>query len=148
MCSDCLDEDALHDASNELNSPAKPAGEPHSFIYACKVGEIPQNGSRGKVIFAENDEIALFLIKEKIYAISNICPHQASPLLSEGYIDKEEMSVACPLHGWTYRIDTGEAIAGTGKVPTYQVKVIDDEVWVEEPLKPEGPQVIWDDDLY
>lgn len=147
MCSDCLDDDALHEASDELNHGA-PKQEPHTYIYACKVNEVPKNGSRGKVVIAEHDEIALFFLNEKIYAISNICPHQASPLLSEGYIDKEDCTVACPLHGWTYRIDTGEAVMGTGRVTTYEVKIIDDEIWVEEPMKPEGPPVIWDDDLY
>ena len=133
MCYDCADEDALHDAREELAQGPRVTG-PKSFIYACKVSEIPQNGSRGKVIYAEKTEIALFYLKEKIYAISNICPHQDSPLLSEGYIDKQNLTVACPLHGWTYSIVTGKSVIGDGSVPSYEVKVIDDEVWVEEPI--------------
>jgi NAD(P)H-dependent nitrite reductase small subunit len=131
MCYDCADEDALHDAREELAHGPK---SPKTFIYACKVSEIPPNGSRGKVIYAEKTELALFYLKEKIYAISNICPHQDSPLLSEGYIDKQNLTVACPLHGWTYSIVTGKSVIGDGSVPSYEVKVIDDEVWVEEPV--------------
>jgi NAD(P)H-dependent nitrite reductase small subunit len=133
MCYDCADEDALHDAREELAHGPKASG-PKSFIYACKVSEIPQNGSRGKVIYAEKTELALFYLKDKIYAISNICPHQDSPLLSEGYIDKQALTVACPLHGWTYSIVTGKSVIGDGSVPSYEVKVLDDEVWVEEPI--------------
>lgn len=131
MCYDCMDEDALHDAREELEYGPK---APKSFIYACKVSEIPQNGSRGKVIYTEKTELALFFLKGNIYAISNICPHQDSPLLSEGYIDKQALTVACPLHGWTYSIVDGKSVVGDGSVPSYEVKVLGDEVWVEEPI--------------
>ena len=131
MCYDCMDEDALHDAREELEHGPKP---PKAFFYACKLSEIPQNGSRGKVIYAEKTEIALFYLREQVYAISNICPHQDSPLLSEGYIDKQALTVACPLHGWTYSILTGKSVIGDGSVPSYEVKVLGDEVWVEEPV--------------
>ena len=133
MCYDCMDEDALHDAREELKHGSKSAG-PKSFIYACKLSEIPQNGSRGKVIYAEKTELAIFYLKDKVYAISNICPHQDSPLLSEGYIDKQALTVACPLHGWTYSIETGKSVIGSGSVASYEVKLNDDEVWVEEPI--------------
>ena len=133
MCYDCMDEDALHEAREELKrGPHEDA--PRSFIYACKLSEIPQNGSRGKVILTEQTELALFYLNNRVFAISNICPHQQSPLLSEGYIDKQAMSVACPLHGWTYSIETGRSVIGGGTIPTYEVKLIDDEVWVEDPI--------------
>ena len=133
MCYDCADEDALHDARQELTHGPKATG-PKPFIYACRLSEIPQNGSRGKVIYADKTEIALFYLKEKVYAISNICPHEHSPLLSEGYIDKQAMTVACPLHGWTYSIETGRSVVGESGIASYEVKVIADEVWVEEPI--------------
>lgn len=138
MCYDCLDdaihdEDALREAREELErGPQEEA--PRSYIYACKLADIPQNGSRGRVLVLEHTEIALFYLKNRVFAISNICPHQQSPLLSEGYIDKQAMTVACPLHGWTYSIETGRSVMGSGNVPTYEVRLIDDEVWVEEPI--------------
>jgi NAD(P)H-dependent nitrite reductase small subunit len=132
-----FDEDSIEDALAALNSEIS-ADEPRAraFVYACKLSEIPQNGSRGKVIFCEHDEVALFLLKGTVYAISNICPHQSSPLLSEGRVDKEELSVECPMHGWIYRLDTGRALIGSGSVPTYAVRVVDGEVWIEEPPQP------------
>ncbi len=132
-----FDEDSIEDALAALNSEI-PADGPRvrAFVYACKLSEIPQNGSRGKVIFCEHDEVALFLLNGTVYAISNICPHQSSPLLSEGRVDKEELSVECPMHGWIYRLDTGRALIGSGSVPTYAVRVVDGEVWIEEPTQP------------
>jgi len=147
LTEDSLDDEALREARNELNH-GSPQPVQRAFIYACKVEDIPANGSRGKLVHFENDEVALFLLQGNIYAISNICPHQSSPVLSEGYINKEEMTVECPLHGWTYRINSGEALIGVQRIPTYEVKVVDGEVWVEEPTKREGPSVVWDDSLY
>ncbi len=138
-----IDDDALNEARQTF-SEVEP--KLHTFVLACKVKDIPKNGSRGKVIFCEHDEVAVYLIKGKVYAISNICPHQLSPLLSEGYINKDELTVACPLHGWTYRIDTGASVIGGGGVPTYAVKVIDDEVWIEDPA-PRDLAPIWPDPL-
>jgi 3-phenylpropionate/trans-cinnamate dioxygenase ferredoxin subunit len=137
-----IDDDALQEAREGFCDPPKL----RPFLFACKLNAIPKNGSRGKVIFCEHDEVAVYLIKGIVYAISNICPHQLSPLLSEGYINKDELTVACPLHGWTYRIDTGASVIGSGGVPSYGVKVIGEEVWIEEPT-PRTLTPIWADPL-
>lgn len=147
MCYDCLDEDAIHDAREELNASAS---EPraHEFIYGCKLEELPANGKRGKVVVAEHDEIAIFKIKEKIYAISNICPHQSTPLLAEGYVDKEALTVECPMHGWRYHIDTGKSVGGGAGVKSYVTRVADGVVWVEEPTPAAPVKLEWDGDNY
>jgi NAD(P)H-dependent nitrite reductase small subunit len=128
-----IDEDLLSDARDELR-----AGHVLSkaFIYACKLSDIPANGSRGKVIVAAHDEIAIFNFKGTLYAISNICPHQMSPLLAEGYIDKEGLIVTCPMHGWMYHIPTGRMIGGSGSIATYDIRFEGDDVWVEDPAPP------------
>jgi nitrite reductase/ring-hydroxylating ferredoxin subunit len=126
------DDSLLAEAHKELNGEAEtPKLRP--FIYACKLNDIPKNGSRGKVIFCEHDEVALFLLRNQVYAISNICPHQSSPLLSEGHVDKEALTVACPLHGWTYHIPDGSSVVGDGGVRSYAVRIVGNEVWIEEP---------------
>jgi nitrite reductase/ring-hydroxylating ferredoxin subunit len=40
------------------------------------------------------------------------------------------------MHGWIYRLDTGRALIGSGSVPTYAVRVVDGEVWIEDPPQP------------
>jgi NAD(P)H-dependent nitrite reductase small subunit len=128
-----IDDDALEEARRELNGQSQSG--PRAFIYACKLSEIPQNGNRGKVIVCEHDEIALFLIQGKIHAISNMCPHENSPVLASGFVDKTVLLVTCPLHGWVFEIQTGRMIGGGGYIDTYEVKIVEDEVWVEEPKK-------------
>lgn len=125
-----VDDDLLSAAREEFASEEESV---KAFIYACKFSEIPANGSRGKVVIAEHDEIAIFNFKGTLYAISNICPHQLSPLLAEGHVDKESLVVTCPMHGWMYHIPTGRMVEGSGAVPTYEVRLEGDDVWVEEP---------------
>lgn len=125
-----IDDELLNEARQELDGDLP---HPTAFIYACKLSEIPANGSRGKVVLAEHDEIAIFNFRGSLYAISNICPHQQSPLLAEGHVDKEALVVTCPMHGWMYHIPTGRMVGGSGSVATYHVKVEGDDVWVEEP---------------
>jgi NAD(P)H-dependent nitrite reductase small subunit len=127
-----IDEEALEAARRELNGEQNdcPSG-PHEFTFACNFSEIPANGRRGKVITIDDREIALFNLNGEIFAISNICPHEMSPLLAAGFVDCEARTVACPLHGWTFEIPTGKLLGASGGVPVYPVKIEDSEVWVE-----------------
>jgi nitrite reductase (NADH) small subunit len=40
------------------------------------------------------------------------------------------LEITCPMHGWTYSLETGKATSGSGSVKTYQVKVLGDTVLV------------------
>ena len=57
-------------------------------------------------------------------------------MLHQGML--EDLAVSCPMHGWTYSLETGKATVGSGKVKIYAVKVVGEDVWVEakdeEPL--------------
>jgi nitrite reductase/ring-hydroxylating ferredoxin subunit len=125
-----IDDDALEAARQEFSADQGP--RPREFTFACRLDDIPKNGSRGKAVRLESTEVALFLLNGKVHCISNICPHESSPLLAEGYVDKAECTVACPLHGWTYEIATGKAVVGSSAIPIYEVKIVDGDVWVEE----------------
>ena len=123
-----IDEEALEAARRELNGElSSPARE---FFFACQISEIPASGRRGKVVSMEGTEVALFNFDGKIFAISNICPHEMSPLLASGIVDLEARTVACPLHGWTFEIVTGKMVGASGGVPVYDVRVESDEVWL------------------
>ena len=137
-----IDDDALAAARRELDAELHGNSlQSREFVYACELSAIPRDGQRGYAIPMEHDEIALFQLNGKIFATSNLCPHEMSPLLAAGSIDSEKMTVTCPLHGWTYEIPTGRLL-GAGAVQTdlgcplrtYSVKIVNDEVWVEEPL--------------
>ena len=73
--------------------------------------------------------IALFLIRGKVYATGDICPHQFA-LLSTGYIDGD--SVVCPLHGAEFDIKTGRCQNALYKrIQTYDTEVRDGLIFVD-----------------
>ena len=130
---DEIDEALLDAARRELSELAgmtDHACEPREFAYACLVSEVPANGRHGKVVFVDDSEVAVFNIAGEIFAISNLCPHEMSPLLATGFVDCEARTVACPLHGWTFEIETGKLLGASGSVPVYDVKLADGEVWL------------------
>ncbi len=129
MATDEFDDEALEAARRELRGEVN---APMEFTFACTVDELPKNCERGKVIVIEDREIAIFNIDGAIYATSNICPHEMSPLLAAGSLDCVARTVTCPLHGWIFDIPTGQQIGASGSIPVYEVKMADGEVWVRE----------------
>ena len=57
------------------------------FERVCPIKNLSeQNGKR----FIVNDvEIAVFLVNGKVYALNNICPHQHTALIYDGFIEDE-----------------------------------------------------------
>ena len=76
------------------------------------------------------EEIALVLMDDNVYAISNVCTHEYA-CLSDGYI--EEDRIVCPLHLAEFSVTTGEVIEEPAEedLRTYSVKVVDDQVYVK-----------------
>src|ERR1700721_4879607 len=105
MTIDEIDDDELEEARKELRGETN---VPMEFAFACTIQELPKNCVRGKVIFIDDREIAIFNINDVIYATSNICPHEMSPVLAAGVIDCAARTVTCPLHNWRFDIPTGQ----------------------------------------
>lgn len=102
----------------------------HLYHKICESDSI--RDTKGFYYQFENDiEIAIFLDNGKLYAISNICPHQHSSVLHKGYI--EDCTITCPLHGWIYSLKTGKALGGGASLKTYKVFERDGFVYVEIP---------------
>lgn len=97
------------------------------FVHAAKISEIFDR--RGKRIRIDDEELALFKVDGKLYAINNVCAHQHISALHQGELSGLE--VTCPMHGWTYSLETGKSVSGSGCVKTYPVKVVGDNVLVE-----------------
>ncbi len=98
-----------------------------SFVKAAKASALPEG--RSKRIRIGDEEVALWHVRGKFYAISNVCAHQHFSALHQGIL--QGLEVICPMHGWTYSLETGRATSGNGNVKTYAVKVVGDDVWVE-----------------
>lgn len=78
--------------------------------------DIPEGSSRIYVI--QGEEIAVFNVDGKFFALSNICPHQGGPL-GEGEI--EGGTITCPWHGWKFDIKTGGCLQGDEDCKRYEV---------------------------
>src|SRR3978361_1383445 len=58
----------------------------------------------GKSVLVNGKDLAVFMVDDQIYCISNTCPHMDGPL-SEGDVEGE--IVYCPWHYWPINIRTG-----------------------------------------
>jgi len=106
------------------------------YKKACSVSVIPNN--RAKVVTFGEERIAIFRYDNKISAISNVCKHQNGPL-GEGMI--VDGCVTCPWHGYQYLPNNGcSPPPFQEKVATYDVKIVDGDVWVNPVPYPEGTE--------
>jgi len=89
---------------------------------------IPKLGAR-VVRSAAHGAIAVFRTAgDEVFALLDSCPHKSGPL-SQGIVF--DRSVACPLHGWTIRLQDGAAAApDKGCVRTFAVKVEQGQVLI------------------
>ena len=73
--------------------------------------------------------IALFNVDGGFYAIGNRCPHVGGSL-GNGRLSGE--TVACPLHGATFDVTTGDVLTPPADEPvrTFDVEVVEGEVRV------------------
>jgi 3-phenylpropionate/trans-cinnamate dioxygenase ferredoxin subunit len=124
-----IDDEDLEAAREELNSETPPHLR-RALVFACLRSEIPPNGRRAKVCDIEGNSIALLNAAEEILAFSNICPHEDSPVLGAGFFNTESCTVACPLHGWIYDMRSGRRLDGPGSIPTYEVRLDGENVFV------------------
>ncbi|HRK04276.1 MAG TPA: Rieske (2Fe-2S) protein [Chlorobiota bacterium] len=96
----------------------------------CKSHDVVER--RGfRVEFDSEHDVALFRVDGIVRAISNVCPHKRASMMFDGFVDQG--TVRCPLHGWTYRICTGENVAGGRNITTYDVREEAGFVWMREP---------------
>jgi nitrite reductase/ring-hydroxylating ferredoxin subunit len=89
-----------------------------------------------KIQFEGDDDfqVAIIRYEGKLYCLDNICPHRHADKIFEGII--KDKTVTCPLHGWTYSLETGENIdikKGIKKLKTYLCFEEDGIIYIEEP---------------
>jgi len=97
------------------------------FQRVCSFDELKEE--RGKRFIIDDVEVALFKVKGKIYALSNICPHQHTTLIYDVFI--EDGCVVCPVHGWMFNLETGKTPSENSGLDRYDVRIIDNQVYVK-----------------
>jgi 3-phenylpropionate/trans-cinnamate dioxygenase ferredoxin subunit len=99
------------------------------FVAVAKTSEIPDPGS----MLVEIGERLVVLIHAAghFYALDDICTHDGGPL-SEGPIDVEGKTIACPRHGAKFDIRNGAALTMPATKPTksHELKVEGEEIFV------------------
>ena len=100
------------------------------FVKVAKVDEL-RPGTR-KLIDFEAVTVALFNINGQLYCIEDVCTHDGGPV-AEGELN--EHSIACPRHGAEFDVRDGRALTmpAVTPVPTYEVKVEGEDVYIESP---------------
>ncbi|MFZ1288568.1 MAG: Rieske 2Fe-2S domain-containing protein [Melioribacteraceae bacterium] len=101
--------------------------ENDEFKFACNLSDLKE--SIGKRIYINDVDIALFKVNGKIFAVSNICPHQHTSQIYEGFIVSD--CVVCPLHGWMFKLENGNLAGGSKGLDIYETKIIDDKVYIK-----------------
>jgi 3-phenylpropionate/trans-cinnamate dioxygenase ferredoxin subunit len=99
------------------------------FEPVAMTSDIPDPGS----LLVEIDERLVVLIHAAghFYALDDVCTHDGGPL-SEGPIDPEEKTIACPRHGAKFDIRSGAAVTMPATKPTrsHEVKVEGRQIFV------------------
>lgn len=98
-----------------------------TWIKVASTGDIKEGS--GKEVNINGQRIALFLSKNKYYAIEALCRHQDGSL-APGKVEGEV--VECPLHFWHYNIRTGELLDYMEGVQlnTYPVEIRKNDIFI------------------
>ena len=101
--------------------------ELEGFTKICSIDDVKEN--QGKKFIVGSEEIALFKVKGKFYALSNVCPHQHTSIIYDGFLDAGY--VFCPAHGWQFNLETGKQPDGRSGLQSYELIINADEIWIK-----------------
>lgn len=97
------------------------------LVKVADLAEFPPGTGR-LVVGPADKPMALFNVDGALFAINAVCPHRGGPLAQgklAGFV------VACPWHGWTFDVRTGQPDhPGGHAIATYEVKVEGGAVYV------------------
>ncbi len=95
----------------------------------ARTSEVPER--RCKRLRVEDEDIALWHVDGRWFAVSNVCSHQHIAALHQGTLRGLELT--CPMHGWTYSLETGRATHGAGRIKRFDVRIEGEDVWLTVP---------------
>ena len=97
------------------------------WVNIGSINDIPKLGAR--VVRTDDGDIAVFrTANDKIFALRDKCPHKGGPL-SQGIVHGDR--VACPLHDWKIRLETGIAVApDEGCAARFPIKIDGESIFL------------------
>lgn len=103
-----------------------------NFVKLAALSELPDNSVQA---FEYGDQrIAIYRIGENVYATTDICSHEYAEL-SGGYLEPDDCTIECPLHGSRFDISSGAPLSLPAYEPiaVYGVQIVGDDVLVDLP---------------
>src|SRR4051794_21596569 len=102
----------------------------YDFVPVAKVTDLPDPG---KMLVEVGDRlVVLFRCGGNLSAVDDVCTHDGGPL-SEGELNCQAGTIACPRHGAQFDIHTGAALTMPATQPTeaHEVKVEGDTIFIK-----------------
>ena len=99
------------------------------FIAVAQTSEVADPGSL--LVEVLDRLVVLIHAAGHWYALDDVCTHDSGPL-SDGELDADEGSIACPRHGAKFDIKSGQALTMPATKPTasHEIKVEGEQVFV------------------
>ena len=107
------------------------------WVPVAELSALPEGTS--KVVHVGGEQVALFRINGRVYAVSNRCSHANGPL-AEGRV--EGTTVTCPWHDSQFDLETGQPVRTPAQRPvaSYDVRVEGGTVFLApRPVGAESP---------
>jgi 3-phenylpropionate/trans-cinnamate dioxygenase ferredoxin component len=104
---------------------------PEGFEKVCSLTDLSER--KGKRFFVNDTDVALFKVDGEVFALGNVCPHQHSSVIYDGFLDEDY--IVCPSHGWKFNLKTGRQPTGYKGLDTYEVIVSDNTIYVKAAKK-------------
>jgi 3-phenylpropionate/trans-cinnamate dioxygenase ferredoxin subunit len=98
------------------------------FVKIATIHDIPDNEVRA--FEYDSRKIAIYNVGGQLYATDDICSH-AYAELHEGYLDTDDCTIECPLHGSRFDVRSGAVLS----LPAYEPIAV-------YPLRVEGEDVL------
>ena len=100
------------------------------FVKITTIHEIPDNEVRA--FDHAGRRIAIYNVGGQLYATDDICSH-AYAELHEGYLDTDDCTIECPLHGSRFDVRSGAVLSLPAYEPiaVYPIQVEGEDVLIE-----------------
>ena len=100
-----------------------------TLLRIGSVDDVPM--LEGRSVTVDGRRVAVFRTSEGWRAVAGSCPHQGGPL-ADGIV--ADHCVTCPLHGWRFDLDTGQAVNADAHVEVFEVVERGGELWLGAPV--------------
>ena len=110
--------------------------ESDKYVEVCKSSDLYEGKGR-RIKFPEDEDfqVAIFRVKGQLYCLDNICPHRHADSICDGII--KDGIVTCPLHGWSYSLETGQNVnqlQGIKSLKSHKIFEKDGMILIEKPI--------------